>query len=35
MCFCNDCYEEVKKKRVSSCPICREEIDGFMSVYHS
>lgn len=35
MCFCDDCFEKVKKKRVSSCPICRQNIEDFMDVYPS
>lgn len=33
MCFCDDCYDTVRKEKVSSCPICRENIEGFMTVY--
>ncbi|XP_001947269.1 cell growth regulator with RING finger domain protein 1 [Acyrthosiphon pisum] len=35
MCFCDECFEKVKKKRVTNCPICRENIDDFMDVYPS
>ncbi|KAL4098826.1 hypothetical protein QTP88_023351 [Uroleucon formosanum] len=35
MCFCDECFEKVKKKKVSNCPICRKNIDDIMYVYPS
>lgn len=35
MCFCDDCYDEVIAKKISTCPICRDDIDEFMFVYPS
>ncbi|XP_015363423.1 PREDICTED: mitochondrial ubiquitin ligase activator of NFKB 1-like [Diuraphis noxia] len=35
MCFCDECFEKVQRKKMSSCPICRKNIDHFMNVYYS
>lgn len=30
-CFCDNCYAKVLRKKVSTCPFCREHIDEFRS----
>jgi len=35
MCFCDNCYDSVKRKNVSICPICRFPIEEVMFVYPS
>ncbi|XP_025201604.1 mitochondrial ubiquitin ligase activator of NFKB 1-like [Melanaphis sacchari] len=35
MCFCDECFENAKNKNVSTCPICRNNIENIMYVYPS
>ncbi|XP_026805822.1 mitochondrial ubiquitin ligase activator of NFKB 1 [Rhopalosiphum maidis] len=35
MCFCIECFEKAKKKKVSTCPICRKIIKNVICVYPS
>ncbi|XP_050443450.1 RNA-binding protein MEX3B-like [Adelges cooleyi] len=35
MCFCEDCLYDVRQKRVSDCPLCREAIEEFKDVFSS